>query len=234
MFPPEFPASSKELERFAAATKAVSPVHHANLVTIVGAGRTGTHCWLARELVEGETAAAVVARVAGGGKSSWKQGLRMGVHLAHAHITPYNVLIRTADQVYKLTDLGVVKAFQGSQIYKSVREKKRLADLPYLAPEQNVIGAAQDEPEDLYSVGGVIYAFITGQPPFNGDSPQEILDNVQQGQLVNPSVYNKKIPADVEEVVLKLLALSPKDRYRTPAALLEDLKPLAASYNVEV
>jgi len=187
-----------------------------------------------------------VARVAGGEKSSWKQGLRMGVHLAraltclhqnhlaHAHITPYNVLIRTADQVYKLTDLGVVKAFQGSQLYKSVREKKRLADLPYLAPEQNVIGAAHDEPEDLYAVGGVIYAFITGQPPFNGDSPQEILDNIQQGNLVNPSIYNKKIPGDVEEVILKLLASSPKDRYRTPAALLEDLKPLAASYNVEV
>ena len=63
---PEFPATPAELERFAQELKVVQPVRHANLVGLLGAGKTATHCWIAREFVEGESAAAVIARIAEG------------------------------------------------------------------------------------------------------------------------------------------------------------------------
>src|SRR5207248_10347558 len=78
----EFPAAPAELERFARELKVAQSVRHPNLVTLHGAGRTPTHCWIAREFVEGESAAGVIGRVAVGDKPSWTRAARVAVHLA--------------------------------------------------------------------------------------------------------------------------------------------------------
>src|SRR5205823_7640800 len=84
VFPAGFPAAAAEQERFARALRAVQPVRHPNLVTPLGAGRTGTHCWLAREFIDGESAADVVERVAKGDKPSWSRAARAVADLARA------------------------------------------------------------------------------------------------------------------------------------------------------
>src|SRR5262249_13191394 len=153
VFHARFPAAPAELERFARALRSVQPVRHPNLVTPLGAGRTGSHCWLAREFVDGESAADVIARVAGGDKPSWGRPARVVAHLAraadclsghrliHGNITPRNVLIRKADHAAVLADLGLADALEGSELLESFREEKLLAELPYLAPEQAEAGA---------------------------------------------------------------------------------------------
>jgi hypothetical protein len=242
----EFPAAPAELERFAREIKVVQPIRHPNLVSLHGAGRTATHCWIAREFVEGESAAAVIARIADGDKPSWTRAARVAVHLArvldglhqhrlvHGNIIPRNVLLRADDHATKLADLRLAQALEGSRLQRAVLEKKLLAELPYLAPEQAEPGAFVDSLADLYAVGAVAYALVTGRPPVSGGSPAEILEHIQAGRVVRPGLIYKKVPAAFDAVVMKLLARHQEDRYQTATALLKDLAPLAESHNLKL
>ncbi|MBA4063384.1 MAG: hypothetical protein C0501_06660 [Isosphaera sp.] len=242
----EFPASQVELEQFAEELQAAQGVRHPHLVALFGAGRTGPHCWVAREYVEGESAAAVVARIAGGEKPSWTRAARVAVHLAraldflhgqrlvHANITPKNVLIQAGDHVTRLTDLGLGEVLRGSRLQKAVQEKKLLAELPYLAPEQAEPGAFVDNLADLYAVGALAYALTTGRPPAAGATAAEVLEQVKAGRVPKPSLIYKKCPATFDAIVMKLLARRQEDRYQTAGRLLADLEPLAAGHDVKV
>lgn len=246
VFTAGFPATQAELDRFARALRGVQQVHHPNLVAPLGAGRTGSHCWLAREFVDGEAAADVVARVAGGDKPSWSRAARVVAHLAralhglaehrmiHGNITPRNVLIRKADHAALLTDLGLADALAGSRLHESYREAKRLAELPYLAPEQAEPGAFVDGSADLYAVGAVAYALVAGRPPVTGRTADEILERVRQGRVVRPSACYKKVPAAFDALVMKLLAVHQEDRYPTAAAVLADLEPITHAHEIKV
>jgi hypothetical protein len=126
-----------------------------------------------------------------------------------------------------LADQGLGPALAGSRLQAAVLEKKLLAELPYLAPEQAEPGAFVDGLADLYAVGAVAYALATGRPPVTGDSPEDVLDAVRHGRVARPSSVARKVPAAFEAVGMKLLARAQEDRYPHPAALLEDLEPLA-------
>jgi serine/threonine-protein kinase len=243
---PEFPASPEELERFAQELKVVQPIRHSHLVGLLGAGKTATHCWIAREFVDGESAAALISRLAEGEKPSWTRAARVVVHLAraldhlhqhrlvHGNVTPHNVLLQTSDHATKLTDLRLAEVLAGSQLQQKVREKKLRAELPYLAPEQVAAGGFVDSLADLYAVGALAYALCTGRAPVAGHSPAEIRDQILNGRVSKPSLVYKKVPGAFDAVVLKLLARNQEDRYQTASAVLADLAPLAESHDLKL
>jgi len=242
----EFPAAPAELEAFARELKAAQVVKHPNLIALYGAGRTPAGCWVAREYVSGESAAAVVARVAAGEKPSWTRAARVAVHLAraldalhrhhvvHGNITPANVLLRADDHTTKLTDLRLAQALAGSRLHARVGAAKLLAELPYAAPEQSDPGAFVDASADLYAVGAVAYALILGRPPVAGKSVAEIAANAHAGRVTRPGLSYKKVPAAFDAVVMKLLACHQEDRYSSAAALLADLAPVAEAHDIKV
>ena len=123
-----FPRTQAELERFARELKSVQKIQHANLAAPIGAGKSGPHCWIAREFVDGESAHRVIQRVARGEKANWANAVRVGVHLAraltvvhenraiHGNVTPRNVLIDSHDHSTRLTDLRFAQCIQGSEL----------------------------------------------------------------------------------------------------------------------
>lgn len=242
----EFPAAPAELEAFVRELKAAQAVKHPNLVVPHGAGRTPGGCWLAREYVAGESAAAVVARVAAGEKPSWTRAARVTAHLAraldalhrhhvvHGNITPANVLLRADDHATKLTDLRLAQALAGSRLQQRVAAAKLLAELPYAAPEQSDPEAFVDESADLYAVGAVAYALIVGRPPVAGKTVAEIAANAHAGRVTRPGLAYKKVPAAFDAVVMKLLACHQEDRYSTAAHLLADLAPIAEEHDIKL
>lgn len=242
----EFPAAPAELEAFVRELKAAQAVKHPNLVVPHGAGRTPAGCWLAREYVAGESAAAVVARVAAGEKPSWTRAARVVVHLGralealhqhhvvHGNITPANVLLRAEDHATKLTDLRLAQALAGSALQKRVRSAKRVAELAYAAPEQSDPKAFVDESADLYAVGAVAYALIAGRPPVGGATAAEIVANAQAGRVTRPGLSYKKVPAAFDAVVMKLLACHQEDRYSNAAQLLADMAPIAEEHDIKL
>ena len=244
---PEFPASTAELERFAHELKGVQGIRHANLPVMLGAGKSGSYCWLAREFVEGDSAAGYVARIAGGEKPSWTRAARVTVHLAralhalkehklvHGNITPRNVLLRKEDHATKLVDFQLTQALDGSQLRQSIRENKANAEMPYYAPEQAAPDGFVDGATDLYAVGSVAYALITGHPPVSGGTkPDMVRARVQHGKIEKPSTVYKKVPAEFEAVVMKLLARKQEDRYHSASSLLKALEPIVEAHDVKV
>jgi pSer/pThr/pTyr-binding forkhead associated (FHA) protein len=235
---PDFPATGAELQRFVGALKISSGIHHANLVGVQGVGRSGPWCWIAREYVEGESAAALIQRRKEAGKFNWMRAALIAVDLgkalaclhqnklAHGNITPRNILIQASDKTAKLADLLLVQSLEGSRLQQAIGQKKSLSELSWLAPEQVDPDAFVDRLADLYAVGAVLYALLAGQPPFVGASTEETINLIRSAKLVRPSAYLKGIPGSFESIVLKLLSRQQENRYQTAAELLADLEPI--------
>jgi serine/threonine protein kinase len=242
----EFPAGEAELQTFVKTMKARIGLRHDHLVNLVGAGKTHGACWMALEYIEGESLAQTLVRIGQPGKNAWQHALRLAIHVAraldylhqhhtfHGNLTPQNVLIRLSDKVVKVGDLMLTKALDGSALQQARIEEKLLAEMPYLSPEQANPDAFVDELTDLYSLGALVYARLTGKPPYQGETPEETLELIAEGPLRKPREYQAAIPELMEKAVLKMLARHQEDRYQTPAELLGVLEPFAEEAGVAV
>jgi serine/threonine protein kinase len=241
---PEFPKGAGEMQRFIDGLKKVLPLRHAHLVNLFNAGKTGPYCWIALEYIEGESVAQALERL--GTKPNWKHALRLAVHgaraldvihgqrLLHGNITPRNLLVRLSDKVVKLADLMMSQALEGSALQAATLESKLLAEMPFLSPEQVDPNAYVDQLSDIYSLGAVVYARLTGQPPFKGASPEETIALIREGPLLKPTKHNPAIPVALETTVVKMLARQQEHRHPTAADLLKELERIAVKEDVPV
>jgi serine/threonine protein kinase len=239
---PEFPKGDEEMQRFAQALKTALPLRHPNLVTVYAAGKSGPYCWVALELVEGETLRQVFQRLATAGPPDWKQAFRVAVHvgralhyaglynLIHRNLTPQNILVRTTDNLTKLGDLALAKALGGSTLKQVTMRAKVQTDLFYLAPEQTHPSGGQDSRSDLYSLGTIVYTLLAGRPPVAGKSQAEVVAQIRDAEPAKPRQWQPSLPEAFEAAVLKLLAKKPEDRYQTPAELLADLAKVSPDH----
>lgn len=239
VIPPGVGTNDGELEAFADALKAAVRVQHPNLVSVLAAGRSAGHCWIAREYVEGRSAASLAQWVKDGGTPSWTGAARIAVHLArgleclrehrllHGSITPHNVLVRKSDDTSKLSDVQLRTCLENCGFEPAAPKRQPAGLLGYFAPEQLEEGAFVDDLADLYSAGAVVYALLTGRPPYSGETAEEVLDAIKAGPPKKPSTFVRKIPARFDAMVLKLLAPSQADRYASPEQLLADFETLS-------
>lgn len=242
----DFPASDVELQRFGKALKMASTLQHPALIGVIAAGKSGAYCWISREYVEGESLTRRIRRLKEGGKLDWKGACRLAVHLAglldflhrnkvtHGNITPRNVLIRASDQMTKLADLMLNRALEGSKLQKSILGKKLLTELPFMAPEQTDPHAPVTPLGDIYALGVVLYALLTGDAPFMGHTPKEVLAQVRQAKVVRPSKLQKGIPTPLETAVLMMMARQPENRFPTAAEALAAVAAVAEEHGVEI
>ncbi len=216
--------------------KTMLPLRHPNLVALYGAGKKGPYCWIAMEFVQGESLTQVIQRIGVAGMLDWRHAFRIAVHIAraldfahgrhivHRNMTPQNVLIREGDLETKLGDLMLAKATEGSMAQQITQANEMLGDLRYMSPEQTFGPEQTDERSDIYSLGALLYATLTGQPPFEGGSLFETITQIRQAAVVMPKKYQMSIPDAFQAVVLKMLAKRPEDRYQTAADLLRELE----------
>jgi serine/threonine protein kinase len=244
-----WPAASSNnavLRRFVRTVKTLVPLKHPNLVAFRGAGKTGPYCWMAMELVEGESLDQVIDRVGVAGMLDWRIAFHVAVHLAraleyahsqgiiHRNLTPRNVLIQSADKVTKLGDLMLAKALEGQLAEQITRPGEILGDLRYMAPERTRGAADVDGRSDLYSLGALAYAVLTGRPPFDGATLVDKITSIRNDAPVPPRKFQMSIPGQCEGIVLKLLSKRPEDRYATATALLRELERVAKLNGLKV
>ena len=86
----------------------------------------------------------------------------------------------------------------------------------YMAPEQ-ALGHRADERSDIYSLGCLLYALLTGRPPFTGEAPAAILHQHVNSEPRAPSALNPGVSTELDETVMQMLAKSPAARPRTAA-----------------
>ncbi len=141
------------------------------------------------------------------------------LHLVHRDVSPQNVLVSFEGEV-KLIDFGIAKAAgKGSKTQAGILKGK----FGYMSPEQ-VRGIPVDRRSDVFSCGIVLYELLTGERLFVGESDFSTLEKVRNVEILPPSTYNRRIPDELERIVLKALAKDPEERYQNAIDLHDELQ----------
>jgi serine/threonine-protein kinase len=202
--------------RFEAEIETLKKLRHPNIVRLFGFGEQEGVLFYAMELVEGNSLEQELQR---GRLFDWREVARIGVEtcraLRHAHdrgvihrdIKPANLLL-DAEGTIKLSDFGIARLFgtQGLTAAGNV-----LGTVEFMAPEQ-ADGRPVGPRTDLYSLGAVFFALLSGRPPFGGASPLRVLE--KQRSAAPPPVrhYAPDTPAELERIINELMAKSPDQR----------------------
>ncbi len=161
-------------------------------------------------------AARVVATVARAVHHAHQRGI------LHRDLKPSNILLDKAGQPH-ITDFGLAKVLSGDSTL--TQTGIFLGTPSYMAPEQARGGkGAVTTATDVYGLGAVLYALLTGKPPFREETVLETVQKVQSDDPVPPSAVGQRVPADVQTICLKCLEKSPGRRYPSAEALAEDLE----------
>ena len=140
-----------------------------------------------------------------------------GVGLLHRDIKPSNIIACERGGVYdvaKLLDFGLV---QSTGLSKDANKLTIVGSVvgspPYMSPEQAIGRDDLDARSDIYSVGGVAYFLLTGQPPFMRETAMQMLMAHAYEEVKRPTDLRPELPRDLEEVVLRCLRKKPEDRF---------------------
>src|SRR5262249_16270562 len=142
--------------------------------------------------------------------------------ILHRDLKPANILVDDRGEPH-VSDFGLAKRIEGDS--EMTVSGAILGTPGYMAPEQaSAKRGAVTTASDVYGVGAVLYALLTGRAPFRGGSVVETLQQVRDRPPEPPSQLNPTIPRDLETICLKCLHKDPQRRYASAAALAEDIK----------
>jgi WD40 repeat protein len=137
--------------------------------------------------------------------------------LIHRDIKPANILLEAGTDKVKLTDFGLARAAEDLKLTRS----GFVAGTPlYMAPEQ-ARGEEVDSRADLFSLGAVLYEALAGVPPFEGKTPLAVLRRIADDEHIPIEQLNPEVPDWLADVIDRLLAKYPADRFQSAAELAE-------------
>ena len=209
--------------RFLREARLAARLAHPNVVQVYDVGEDEHGPFIVTEYVEGQTLADELRER---GRFSPEQAVELaiqvcagleaahGAGLVHRDIKPQNILLRR-DGTAKIADFGIARSRDATIL---TEQGTVLGTAAYLAPEQ-----ARGEPvtaaADLYALGAVLYEMLTGRRPFQGETLPELLIQREQGAIKPPSELTPRIVPELENVIMRCLALNPDYRPESAAAL---------------
>lgn len=210
------------LERFRRETDAAASLEHPNIMPVHEYGERDGLAYLVMPYISGGTLRDVMERE--GPLNLDKAGyyldqLAAALDFAHARgvihrdIKPANILL-TPEGRLLLTDFGLVKVIADGQAAQTrlTGEGAPVGTPDYMSPEQ-VMGDEVDGRADLYSLGVILYQMLTGTTPFQGETPMQIAAQQLHMQPVSPRLLRPDLPMAAEQVLLRMMAKRPVDRY---------------------
>ena len=235
---PTAAASEEDEARFLRAMKMLQAIRASSLVSLYRAGRRKNYCWVAMEWfssgsIEDRTLSHGIA-----GRLDWKDAWRVAYCIAqslevlerhgivHRNIRPTNILYRSAEDSWVLSDLVVAKAEDVQQNAMVTQHVYLPSKLAYTAPER-LLGNESDTHSlvsDIYSLGAVLTEMLSGDPPYGHGELKDILPRLRR----EPQVVTAKMQLGMNELIIDLVNRmanpDPASRFSTARDLWEEVK----------
>jgi serine/threonine protein kinase len=226
------PDEEKEFRmRFMHEAQAAGRLHHPGIVAIfdVGENPENHDPYIVMEYVAGEPLNRILAREK---KLPLATALQLAEEVAdaldyahaqgviHRDIKPANILV-TADGHAKIADFGIAKL----NLAHFTIPGRVLGTPAYMAPEQ-LSGEGVDGRSDLFSLGVILYAMVTGHSPFQGDSATTVCFKVANREPVAASALDLDLPRELDDVISRAMAKDPEQRYQKGGEFAEDVRQL--------
>ena len=217
--------------RFMNEAQAAGRLHHAGIVAIFDVGEDPeTHePYIVLEYVAGESLNRILSREK---KLPLATALQLAEEIAdaldyahdqgvvHRDIKPGNILV-THDGRAKISDFGIAKL----NLAHFTLPGRVLGTPAYMAPEQ-LSGEGADGRSDLFSLGVILYAMVTGHSPFQGNSATTVCFKVANREPLAASALDLTLPHELDAVISRAMEKDPEERYQKGFEFAEDLRHL--------
>lgn len=230
-FLPSHLASSEESKkRFMQEAKAAASLNHPNIMGIYEIDEYNDSVFMVMEFVEGQTLKSYISNLKTGSgipflkAAEWMSIIATGLktahekNIVHRDIKSENIMISGGDQL-KIMDFGLAKLKGSSGLTKTGTS---LGTLGYMSPEQ-AQGLNADHRSDIWSLGVVFYEMLTGETLFKAEHEAALLYLIVNEEPPSPSILDRKIPHQIDNVVKKMLAKDPEKRFQNLSELISVL-----------
>jgi hypothetical protein len=222
-------ADDVQKQRFRREAEAVAQLDHPNIVPVFEVGEHDGQSYFSMAFVEGGSLA---GRIAGGPlppreAAELVEAIARAAQFAHERgvvhrdLKPANILLDSEGRP-RVSDFGLAKHAKSGD---SLTSTGAIVGTPgYMAPEQaagktNLVGPLSD----VYGLGAILYALLTGRPPFQAATDLETVLQVIEDDPIRPGKLNPAVPRDLETICLKCLQKQPEQRYERAQELANDL-----------
>jgi len=222
-------ASEDEVTRFHTEARSAASLMHPNIVTVYHCGECEGHHFFSMDFIPGTD----LAKRISSGPMSPREATRYVRDVAraidyahqegvvHRDLKPANVLIDEEDQVV-VTDFGLAKQMDSDQGLTATGAA--LGTPSYMSPEQ-AAGKSEEQgaSTDVYAIGAILFALLTGKPPFQADSVMQTIMQVIHRPAPTVRQSHPNVHPDLDTIVTKCLEKLPSRRYASAGELAEDL-----------
>jgi DNA helicase II / ATP-dependent DNA helicase PcrA len=245
LLPAEYVSQQDRRRRFFQEARAASALNHPHILTIYEVGEDDGKPYIAMEFVEGQTLRQKIKSNGLQLRETLDIAIQIAAGLSRAHelgiihrdLKPENLML-SRDGYAKILDFGLAKLVaERERALAADSEQKTLirgvetesgtlmGTVNYMAPEQ-LLGQRVDRRCDVFSFGVVLCEMLTGTAPFVHDNRIDTMHAILHRDPRLPGAGGNELPIDVQRILTKALAKTPKDRYQSVDELAEELKTL--------
>ncbi|MBQ8209298.1 MAG: Stk1 family PASTA domain-containing Ser/Thr kinase [Clostridia bacterium] len=226
----EYVSNDDFRKRFKTESRAISVMSHPNIVKVYDVSFGEKLLYIVMEYVEGINLKQYIQQK---GKLDWRESVIFTAQilkaLHHAHergvihrdIKPQNIMLLKDSKTIKVADFGIARINDKSET-RTFADGSAIGSVHYISPEQ-ARGEIVDNKTDIYSMGVVLYEMLTGQLPFQADSAVSVAIMQLNKEAVMPRKLNPAIPVGIEQITMRAMQKSPRDRYQSASEMLLDL-----------